>query len=308
VNEPPCTSRAKQLALPLLPEQARHRHEQRRVGSDAERVADAVAVDVRVPPREVDSVEHRVHALARRARRDHGPRHELRDGEHGVGAAHAPLRRPAVPVRPRDVDVHDRSRARQLPQADRVDGVARAIRAVHDPDAPAADVVPERSEIEREGRGGARLTQDRARAAVAEARREMRGPDAKLRDPLELRQRRRGPRPLPAGAREVHVEVVAIEVAHQVAVDRRVRPEAGLRVQEEDADLLGHQMSPAFRSSASRWLARAASAMAVSTGFFSGPVVNADESTTATLGTPWMRFQPSIIPKRGDACMRQDPP
>ena len=47
--------------------------------------------------------------------------------------------------------------------------------------------------------------------------------------------------------------------------------------------------------------------MAVNTGFFSGPVVNADESATITFGTAWRRLQASSIPNRGDACIRHVP-
>src|SRR6478735_9742311 len=49
---------------------------------------------------------------------------------------------------------------------------------------------------------------------------------------------------------------------------------------------LARQTANARKSRSSRSAARAASAMAVSTGFFSGPVVNTEESATTTLGAP----------------------
>lgn len=42
------------------------------------------------------------------------------------------------------------------------------------------------------------------------------------------------------GTRKVNHEALSIEVAHQVTVDRRVRAEAILGVQEQDVDLLAH--------------------------------------------------------------------
>src|SRR6187551_788598 len=63
----------------------------------------------------------------------------------------------------------------------------------------------------------------------------------------------------------------------------------------------------ARRSRLSRSLARAASAMAVSTGFFSGPVVNTEESATATLAAPCTRENASTTPNWGDSCMRHVP-
>src|SRR5205814_3663368 len=57
-----------------------------------------------------------------------------------------------------------------------------------------------------------------------------------------------------------------------------------------------HQMSPARKSSARRALVRAANAMAVNTGFFSGPVVNTAESATATLRAANTRQNRSTTP------------
>ena len=49
-------------------------------------------------------------------------------------------------------------------------------------------------------------------------------------------------------------------------------------------------------------------AIAVSVGFFSGPVVKQLESQTTTLGTSCIRFHPSSTPNAGSPCMRTVPP
>ena len=64
----------------------------------------------------------------------------------------------------------------------------------------------------------------------------------------------------------------------------------------------------AFRSSTSRSAARAAIAIAVSVGFFSGPVVKQLASTTMTFGAPYTRFQASVTPYFGEQCIRMVPP
>ena len=61
-------------------------------------------------------------------------------------------------------------------------------------------------------------------------------------------------------------------------------------------------------SSAKRLAARAASAIDVRTGFFSGVVVNTEESVTATLGTACSLLNAFTMPSSGEACMRQEPP
>lgn len=59
----------------------------------------------------------------------------------------------------------------------------------------------------------------------------------------------------------------------------------------------GLQIASERKSWSRRSLARAASAMAVSTGFFSGPVVKTAESATTTLVAPCTRENASTTPK-----------
>ncbi len=55
-----------------------------------------------------------------------------------------------------------------------------------------------------------------------------------------------------------------------------------------------------------RLAARAAIAIAVNVGFFSGPVVKQLASHTTTLGTPWTRLNASTTPNSGRRCIRAD--
>src|SRR5207244_2100201 len=102
------------------------------------------------------------------------------------------------------------------------------------------------------------------------------------------------------------------QIADDIDVDGPIGTEPRLGLQKQDTDLIAHralrpQRSPLRSSCASRSLARAASVMAVSTGFFSGPVVNAEESATTTLRTACSRPQASSMPNFCEACIRHVP-
>src|SRR4030088_624496 len=88
-------------------------------------------------------------------------------------------------------------------------------------------------------------------------------------------------------------------------MDPSVRAEGFRREEKEHPRATGAQDRS---SSASLRQAREESDIAVSVGFFSGPVVKQLESTTRTPGARCRRFQPSRSPYVGDACMRMLPP
>jgi hypothetical protein len=121
-----------------------------------------------------------------------------------------------------------------------VDGVAGTIGTVNDSDAMTPRVARESEKVDGEREGGARSARYIGRAPLTKAGRKMHRPQPQIRDPLKSGQRGRQGRALPARTSEVHHEALAIQVAHHVTVDRRVRSEAVLGVEEQDVDLLAH--------------------------------------------------------------------
>src|ERR1019366_1052118 len=99
---------------------------------------------------------------------------------------------------------------------------------VDNPDPIPDHIGAERRKIEGKRSGASKLTHDRGRTSVMKPRCEMHGTQVHVGELAKLDERRRFPGAVASRAGEMNDESAAVEVAHQVAVDGRVRAVSAL--------------------------------------------------------------------------------